>query len=261
MHNAFRAIAIGLAVWAGLFANPAAYAAERLLVFAAASTREAVLAVIERASKDLDVPIAASFAGSATLARQIEQGAPAHLFLSANRQWMEYLESTGSIMPDTRHDFVRNRLVLITPRHVPTPAISLVSSTALSTALGDGRLAIADPSVVPAGIYARQALETLGLWSSVADRLAPAAHVRAALALVERGAVPLGLVYVTDAQASADVVVVGELPTESHEPIVYPIALTTVGLATPSAHALLKTFLSPAGRRAFIRRGFEPADP
>lgn len=261
MHNAFHTVAVGLALWAGLFTHQSGYAAERLLVFAAASTREAVLAVTEQASEELDIPIAVSFAGSATLARQIEQGAPAHLFLSANRQWMDYLQGAAAIEPDTRHDLVRNRLVLIAPRRLPSPKLLPVSTLALTTALGDGRFAIADPAVVPAGMYGKQALEALGLWSSVAGRLAPTAHVRATLALVERGAVPLGLVYATDAQASAEVSVVGQIPMESHEPIVYSLALTKAGAAEPKAHSLLRAFLSPAGRTRFIRHGFEPIAP
>ncbi|NQW08609.1 MAG: molybdate ABC transporter substrate-binding protein [Alphaproteobacteria bacterium] len=233
------------------------------MVFAAASTREAVLAITTQASRELGIPIVASFAASSALARQIEAGAPAHLYLSADVAWMDRLESIEAIAGETRHDLVRNRLVLIAPR----ATVSLIrqglltSSAALFTALGGGRLAIADPDAVPAGVYGRQALESLGLWDGIAGHLAPAANVRAALALVERGAAPLGLVYATDAKASANVVVVGRVPQDSHAPIVYPIALTKRGDADRRAHRLLQAFLAPSGRAVFTAHGFEPVQP
>lgn len=235
----------------------------RVLIFAAASTREAVLAVADLARKKLSVEVVASFAGSASLARQIEAGAPADMFLSANAAWMDRLAKDGLVDIETRRDLVRNRLVVIAPKdtampHIPDP---LTGDADLGGALDGGRLALAEPGSVPAGIYAKEALVSLGLWDTVSARLAPAADVRGALALVERSNTPLGIVYATDARASAGVSVVSSVPYETHRPIVYPIALTMTGAENLDAGRLLDLFLSLDGQSAFASRGFEPAAP
>lgn len=237
---------------------------DRVLIFAAASTREAVEAVVAIARRESGLHAVSSFAGSSSLARQIEAGAPADLFLSANVAWMDHLEQRGAVAAGTRRDLVRNRLVLIGPAADP-PSVDLPdplnAAADLAAALADGRLAIAEPTAVPAGIYGRQALSRLGLWPAVADRLAPTADVRAALALVARGETPLGLVYATDALAAAGVVVVSRLPADSHDPIVYPVALTQSGAGRPAARALYDLLTGPRGLEEFRARGFEPAQP
>lgn len=188
-----------------------------------------------------------SFAGTSALARQIEQGAPADLFVSADEEWMDTLERQGLLRPGTRGDLLGNRLVLIAPK----------GSAARGLAdLGDGRLALADTEAVPAGKYAKAALEHLGEWPGVADRIAPAENVRAALALVERGEAPLGIVYATDAMASAKVRVVRVFPADSHPPIRYPVAILATA-SDPDAAALRAFLASPEAQRIFARHGFQ----
>lgn len=238
-----------------------------VLIFAAASTREAVEAVLDLAKREHGIETVASFAGSGTLSRQIDAGAPADLFLSANTAWMDRLAESGAIDRESRADLVGNALVLIAPVITPkgaepsAPQVTHPTEAWLNGRLSggdfkDGRLAIGDPRAVPAGIYARQAFENLGIWRSVEHRLAPTSDVRTALALVERGAAPLGVVYRTDAIASHGVAVVAELPAESHMPIRYPLALTARGAGSETARRLRALFLSPAGLEAFTARGF-----
>src|SRR5690606_217545 len=176
-----------------------------------------------------------------------EQGAPADLFVSADEEWMDTLERQGLLRPGTRGDLLANRLVLIAPK----------GSAARGLAdLGDGRLALADTEAVPAGKYAKAALEHLGEWPGVADRIAPAENVRAALALVERGEAPLGIVYATDAMASAKVRVVRVFPADSHPPIRYPVAILATA-SDPDAAALRAFLASPEAQRIFARHGFQ----
>jgi molybdate transport system substrate-binding protein len=240
---------------------------DTVLVFAAASTREAVEAVLNLAERKHGISSAASFAGSGTLARQIEAGAPVDLYLSANSDWMERLAQSGSIVQDSRIDLVANTLVVIAPSHPhatstgpATLSASWLSKQLAGEQLAGGRLAIGDPRAVPAGIYARQALENLGLWSAVAGHLAPTSDVRTALALVERGAVPLGIVYRTDAIASNDVTIMADIPADSHDPIRYPLAMTPQGTRSAAAQRLMALFQSPEGLQAFSARGFLPVE-
>ena len=233
-------------------------ALDRILVFAAASTREAVEAVLELGHREHGLDAVASFASSAALARQIESGAPADLYISANIAWMDHIEAAGLLDPKSRQDLIANRLVLLAPTgRAPLQTTTLLTSESpILEWLAGGRLAIGEPSAVPAGIYARQSLEALGLWDTVRDHLAPSGDVRAALALVERDAVPLGIVYSTDAKASRKVDVVAEIPRSSHAPIHYPIALTRQGAKSAGAISLMRLFLSPDGQTAFTSRGF-----
>jgi molybdate transport system substrate-binding protein len=165
------------------------------------------------------VRITASFAASSTLAKQIEAGAPADIFLSANPRWMDYLETGGHLIEGSRRDLVGNRIVLIAPEDSPLGNLKINAELDILHLLeGHSRLAMGDPAHVPAGLYAKQALQTLGLWETVANRLAPMADVRAALTLVERGETPLGLVYATDAAISERVKVVGTFPAGSRSP-------------------------------------------
>lgn len=257
-----RILGAAAALGAALLSAPG-LAADSVLIFAAASTREAVIAVADLARQRFGIELKASFAGSSGLARQIESGAPADIFLSANSAWMDHVERAKAIDPGSRRDLARNRLVVIAPADAPLPDLPdpLTMDADLAAALDGGRLAVGETASVPAGIYARQALTTLGLWDSVARRLAPSADVRATLALVERGEVRLGVVYATDARASAKVRVVSHIPHEAHEPVVYPIAMTSKGAANSAAGKVMELFLSLDGATAFANLGFEPVAP
>ena len=234
---------------------PAATAAERgPVVMAAASLQEALTAAADAwAAKGHARPLL-SFAGSSALARQIVAGAPADLFLSADEPWMDAVAKAGLLRPGTRTTLLGNRLVLVGPasgrlRLTPAPGFPL------ARALGGGRLALADPDAVPAGKYAKAALTALGVWRGVAGRLAPAENVRAAMALVEHGAAPLGIVYATDARASKRVRVVGVFPASSHPPIRYPVALLKAS-RHPDAMGFRNFLASREGRAIFARYGF-----
>lgn len=227
---------------------------EKITLFAAASTTNAVTEISRKYEKKHPVKIVLSFASSSTLAKQINQGAPAQVFISANPRWMDFLEKNGRIQPGTRQDLLGNRIVMISPSK---SQISLKISRSLDLAgiLGKNHLAMGDPDHVPAGIYGRQALESLGLWSAVAPKVARAKDVRAALVLVERAEVPLGIVYATDAAISKKVKVVGAFPEETHPPITYPLAM--VAEEQSEAVAGFVQFLkSPEAREVFEKFGF-----
>ncbi|MCP1468502.1 molybdate transport system substrate-binding protein [Sphingobium sp. OAS761] len=240
-----------------LLLSPAAHAARNdrgPLLLAAASMQEAMVAAADAwAARGHARPVL-SFAGSSTLARQIRAGAPADLFLSADEDWMDDVERAGFIAPGSRAEMAGNRLVLVAPagrrvglrvgRHMP-----------LARALGDGRLAMANPDSVPAGKYGKAALTALGVWPSVENKVARADNVRAALALVERGATPLGIVYATDARASRQVRVVGTFPAASHPPIRYPLARLKASRHS-DAEGFRRFLLSSAGRALLTRYGF-----
>lgn len=227
----------------------AAHAADRLVVFAAASLKNALdeIAALQAAK-----PVV-SYGASSALARQIENGAPADLFISADLEWMDYLEREALLAPGTRRNLLGNRLVLVAPRAQPLQ-LEPAPGFPLAKALGDGRLALAEPASVPAGKYAKAALEKLGVWPQVARRIAATENVRAALALVARGEAPLGIVYRSDAAAEPAVVVAGVFPADSHPPIVYPIA--AVKGAKPEAQAFLAFLAGAKARAIFERHGF-----
>lgn len=248
-------IMVRLLALALLLLFPCVAHAEPLTVFAAASLTDAMKDVAVTWQKQGHAPLRLSFGASSTLARQIEQGAPANLFASADEQWMDYLANSGLIVPGTRRDLLSNKLVLIVPanraRHV-----AIAPNFDLSGLLGrDGRLATGDPAHVPVGLYAKQALQKLGVWDAVQRRLAPAADVRSALLLVERGEAPAGIVYATDAAVSRGVSVAGVFPDDSHDPITYPFALTKAG-DKPEADALLSFLGSSEARAIFVSHGF-----
>lgn len=243
-----------------LLLRPAAAWAEGLTVFAAASLTEALRDAAAAWQRDGHAPPRLSFAASSTLARQIEQGAPADLFASADTRWMDDLARHGLVAPGSRRDLLGNALVLVVPA-ADAAAVTIGPGFDLAALLGrDGRLAVADPAHVPAGIYAAEALHRLGLWAGVADRLAPAEDVRAALLLVERGEAPAGIVYATDAAVAPGVAVAGTFPADSHAPIVYPFALTPHG-DTPDGRALLRFLAGDVARAIFTRRGFTVESP
>jgi len=224
-----------------------------VLVFAAASLTNALQEIGAAYEKSAAVRVKVSFDASSSLAHQIEAGAPADLFFSADTQWMDYLESRHLIQPATRRNVLGNRLVLIAPT-ASQIKLKIASHFPLAAALGQGRLAIADPDSVPAGRYARSALSTLGVWNEVADRLARAENVRAALAFVARSETPLGIVYSSDALVEKNVRVVDTFPANTHEPIVYPVALTTS--AKGEAAGFLAYLLGPRAREVFVKYGF-----
>ena len=239
-----------------LLATHAAVAASREppLVLAAASLQESMNAAADAwAAKGHPRP-RISFAGSSALARQIEAGAPADVFVSANEAWMDDLQKKNLLKRGTRVSFLRNTLVFIAPRNSPLK-LAVRPDMPLTKALGPGRLAVADPGGVPAGIYAKQALTKLGIWNRVESRLAPAENVRAALALVSHGAAPLGIVYGTDAKADPDVKVVGVFPQTSHAPISYPVALLASS-KNPEAESFRRFLISNEGKALFRRFGF-----
>jgi molybdate transport system substrate-binding protein len=241
--------------------GPAGADQQTITVFAAASTTNAVTDIAALYEADHPLKIRLSFASSSTLAKQIENGAPADIFLSANPKWMDYLAEKGMILTGTRRDLLGNRLVLIVPGDSAIDGLRVDTSLDLAGLLGDGRLSMGDPDHVPAGMYGKNAMQHLGLWNSVADRLARAKDVRAALVLVERGECPLGQVYATDAAISDNVRVAGFFPEESHPPIVYPAALVKQGTDVqvtpdPGSLSFLDFLQSETAARVFETYGF-----
>jgi molybdate transport system substrate-binding protein len=218
-----------------------ASAQDRVLVFAAASLKNA----LDEVNAAYGKPVAASYAASSALARQIEAGAPAHVFISADHEWMDYLDQKKLLPGKVRRNLLGNRLVWIVPSNTKPPEDPL-------GALGpSGRLALADPQHVPAGKYAKAALEKLGVWAQVSRRIAAAENVRAALALVARGEAPLGIVYETDALADAKVKVAGRIDPRLHPSIVYPAALLS-----PRGGEYFRFLVSERAARIFARHGF-----
>jgi molybdate transport system substrate-binding protein len=196
-----------------------------------------------------------SFAASSTLARQLDHGAGANIFASADEAWMNWAAERHLIDVASRRDVVSTQLVLVVPTEHPQQ-IDLKPGFDLAALLGPkGRLAVGDPAHVPAGRYAKQALTSLGVWTLASKHLAPSENVRSALLLVERGEVPAGIVYATDAVASPGVMVAGTFPPDSHDPIKYPFAITKAG-NTPEAHSLLDFISGPDGHTIFARFGF-----
>lgn len=235
-------------------AAPRAQSSSEVVVFAAASLKTALDALVAPSLQATGVTIKPSYAATSALARQIEQGAPADLFISADLEWMDYVDTRGLMQKDTRLNLLTNRLILIAPKTKPV-SLKIAPNFALAAALGPrGRLAVADPAAVPAGKYAQAALTSLGVWTSVQSRLAPSENVRAALLFVSRGEAPLGIVYKSDAVADPGVVVVDTFPESSHPPIVYPAALTKS--AKPGAAKVLAYLQTPPARAVFDKNGF-----
>jgi molybdate transport system substrate-binding protein len=233
----------------------------QIVVFAAASLKNALDAANAKWHATGKPAAVVSYAASSTLAKQIDNGAPADIFISADRKWMDYVQQHGLIQLKTRVDLLGNRLVLIAPANSPfgrTIPVRLGVGFPLARLLHGGRLAMADPSAVPAGIYGKQALISLGVWSSVAGRIAAAQNVRAALALVARGEAPLGIVYRTDAAVEPGVRIVATFPPSSTKPIVYPAALTKT--ARPGAAAFEQFLRGPAAAAVFAAEGFAVLD-
>lgn len=227
-----------------------------ITVFAAASLQDGLRALGAKWSARGHPAPRLTFAASSTLARQIEQGAPADLLLSADEPWMDYVQTRDLIVNPTRQSALGNALVLVAPSAAARP-VTLARGTDLAALLGpQGRLSVGDPAHVPAGRYAQAALEWMGQWQVLAPRLARAENVRAALLLVERGEAPLGIVYATDALATRGVQVVGQFPAESHPPITYPFALTRRAEGHDQARAFLRFIISADAMPVWQRHGF-----
>jgi molybdate transport system substrate-binding protein len=224
------------------------------VVFAAASLKNALDAVNAAWAADSGKSATLSYAASSALAKQIESGAPADVFISADLAWMEYLADEKLIRDDTRADLLGNTLVLVAPKESDAAA-TIEKGFPLSDLLGDGRLSMANVDSVPAGKYGKAALQWLGVWDGVKDRLAQAENVRAALLLVSRGETPLGIVYATDAASDPGVKVIATFPEESHDPIVYPVAITAASQSTDAA-AFVAYLKTDTAKALFEQQGF-----
>ncbi len=234
-------------------AGACAARAQAPTVFAAASLKNALDDVAALYAIDKNVKPTISYGASSALARQVENGAPADVFISADLDRMDYIEKKGLVAPGTRRDLLGNALVLIAPAKQPLK-LQPAPGFPIAKALGSGRIALAEPNSVPAGKYATAAFEKLGVWDQVASKVAGVDNVRAALALVARGEAPLGVVYRTDANAEANVVVAGVFPAGSHPPIVYPVA--ALKGAKAGAAAFLDFLSTSQARRVFEKHGF-----
>ena len=225
-----------------------------ITIFAAASMKNALDDVNAAFTKKTGIKTVASYAASSALMRQIENGAPADIFVSADLAWMDYGVQKKVIKSDTRVNLLGNRLVLIAPKDSKIGNVTITQGFDLAKLAGNGRVATGDVRAVPAGKYAKAALEKLGIWAAVEPKLAMAENVRAALALVARGEAPLGIVYATDAKIDPNVKVVGTFPEDSHPPIVYPVALTAT--AKPDAAQYLAFLRSQLSKSVFESFGF-----
>lgn len=236
--------------------------AENLTVFAAASMGDAMGDLADAWETKTGQDVTLVFAGSATLARQIDSGAPADVFVSANADWMDWLDTRGRIVSQSRMNTASNSLVLVAHDPAVGSDAEVTPQTDIAAALGpDGRLAVALPDAVPAGIYAKAALSDLGLWTSVRTRLAPTDNVRAALALVALGEAPFGVVYATDAQAEPRVVIAGTLPERTHPLIRYPAAVVADSGVSDAAEAFVDWLAGADAQAVLAQFGFLPPDP
>jgi len=249
-----RALLRTLCAFALLLAGAVSHAAP-LTVFAASSLKEALDEAGRAYERETHQSIRASYAASSALARQIEQGAPADVFLSADLDWMNYLDTRGLIVRASRGNLLGNRLVLVVPRDSRAAPLVLARGVDLRPLLGNGRLAVALTASVPAGKYARDAFESFGIWATLKPRLAEAENVRAALMLVARGETPAGVVYASDARAEPGVRVLALFPSDSHTPIVYPVARVSAS-SHPAAAPFLRWLEGPRSRAIFARHGF-----
>jgi molybdate transport system substrate-binding protein len=231
--------------------------AQDVRVSAAASMSNVVDELAKVWKADGGGTVVASYGASSALARQIENGAPADVFISADLEWMDYVQNKKLVDPATRRIVAANSLVLIAPAGSKI-AIKVAPGMDLAAALGDGRLALADPNSVPAGKYAKAALVKLGVWRSVEAKLASAENVRGALALVARGEAPLGAVYSTDAAAEPKIRIVATFPGDSHPAIVYAAAITVTGKDNAKAKAFLDFLGSAKALAIFAKYGFAP---
>lgn len=232
-----------------------ASAQDTLTVFAAASLKNSLDDANAAFTKATGVKITASYAASSALAKQIEGGAPADVFISADLKWMDYLAGQKLIKPDTRYNLLGNRLVLIAPKESKLAGVKIEQGFDLAKLAGDGRIAVADVKAVPAGLYAKAALEKLGSWKAAEPKLAMGENVRATLAYVARNETPLGIVYETDAKVEPLVKVVAAFPDGSYPPITYPVA-ATANTKNAQVASYLKFLRSGAAKAIFEKYGF-----
>jgi molybdate transport system substrate-binding protein len=257
MKNSARNLFLAVAMSAGLATSAGASAGAQdktLTVFAAASMKNALDDINAAFLKATGTKVTASYAASSALARQIEHGAPADIFASADLEWMDYSSQKKTIKDDTRVNLLGNRLVLIAPKDSGIGRVDIRPGFDLARLIGDGRIATGEVTSVPVGKYAKGALEKLGVWASVQNKFALADNVRAALALVSRGEAVLGIVYETDAKVDPNVKIVGAFPADSHPPITYPVAATVN--AKPEAAAYLNFLRSNTAKAVFEQYGF-----
>jgi molybdate transport system substrate-binding protein len=246
------AVALGIGLASPL--TPALAQDKTITVFAAASMKNALDDVDAAFTKNTGIKVVASYAASSALIKQIENGAPADVFVSADLDWMDYGTQHKLIKDDTRVNLLGNRLVLIAPKDSKIGNVTIAPGFDLAKLAGDGRIVTADVRAVPVGKYAKAALEKLGAWAAAEPKFAMTENVRAALTLVARGEAPLGIVYETDAKVEPNVKIVGAFPADSHPPIVYPAALTVN--AKPDAARYLAFLRSQAAKAVFETYGF-----
>ncbi|HEY7230295.1 MAG TPA: molybdate ABC transporter substrate-binding protein [Pseudolabrys sp.] len=241
---------------AALAGTPQSLAAqEEITVFAAASLKNALDDANAAFTKATGIKVTASYAASSALAKQIEQSAPADVFISADLKWMDYLDERKLIKPDTRVNLLGNKLVVIAPADSKLPNITIGNGFDIAKLAGDGRIAVADTKSVPAGLYAKAALEKLGAWKAAEPKLAQAENVRATLAFVARGETPIGIVYETDAKIEPKVKTIGTFPDGSYPPVTYPVAATAESKKSGVAQYL--NFLrTPVSKAVFEKYGF-----
>ena len=235
--------------------TPASAQDKTITVFAAASLKNALDDVGTAFTKQSGIKVVVSYGASSALAKQIEQGAPADLFVSADLQWMDYGVQKKVIKDDTRVNLLGNKLVLIATKDAKIDHVTIGPGFDLAKLAGDGRVATGDVRAVPVGLYAKAALERLGAWTAVEPKIAMAENVRLALSLVARGDAPLGIVYETDAKVEPNVKIIGIFPDNSHDPIIYPAALTAT--AKPDATEYLSFLRSETAKSVFERYGFD----
>ena len=252
-HASGIAVAIGLALLSPQ--QTTAQGPDRITIFAAASLGKALGEITEEFERATGIKADLSLAGSSLLARQLQYGAPADVFISANSAWMDWAEEKELIVPQSRVDLLSNRLVLIAPVDA-AETLDLSDKAGLLAVLSDGPLAMALIDAVPAGIYGKAALQTLDLWDDFSAHIAQTDNVQSALTLVAQGAAPLGIVYETDAKASAQVQILDHLPRESHPPIIYPAAATTTGQQQASL-AFLSFLQGEIAQAIFVGQGFD----
>jgi molybdate transport system substrate-binding protein len=252
--------ALTLLIFAGapaIAGAPVARAAD-IVVFAAASLQNALNDAAHAFEREGGAPVKIAYAASSQLAKQLENGAPADIFISADRDWMNYAQKHDLIRPETRRNLLGNQLVLVAPAGSGAK-VDIKPGFDLVGLLNGERLAIADPDSVPAGKYAKAALEKLGVWQSVAPHVAGAENVRAALLFVDRKETPVGIVYATDAASDPKVGIAAVFPADTHPPIIYPVALTTAS-RNPDAAKFFAYLESPAAKPAFTKQGFTVLD-
>ncbi len=236
---------------------PSANAVTNIKVYAASSMTNAIDEIVQKFEDKFDVAVTPVYGGSSSIARQIMNGAPADVFISANTKWMDYLVDEEVITRDNVTNLVGNSLVLIAPTASNTKVFNFSDANAWQTALNDGRLALGNPTSVPVGMYAKESLTTLGVWKDIESKVAPAKNVRLALALVERGEAPLGVVYKTDALLTDKVKIVSEFASDTHSAIVYPAAIVNDSTESEQFFRYLST---GDAKDVFIKYGFSNKD-